>query len=92
MPFHGQFLPALLDADVFDRLYNGVWAYDDYFIWTKDVVERIGFSSYQKCTATLRMLVYGTEYLRMSESTRLEAMVRFATTVIKVFGSEYLAL
>ena len=30
------------------------------------------------------------EYLQVSESTCLEAMVKFATEVVKVFGSGYL--
>ena len=44
----------------------------------------------------LRMLAYGTttdswdEYLRMSESTCGDAMIRFATTVVEVFGPQYL--
>ena len=77
---------------VFDRLYHGVRSYDDYFILKKDVVETIGFPGYQKCTAALRMLAYGTtadswdKYLQMSESTCGDAMARFATAVVEVFG------
>ena len=77
---------------VFDRLYHGVRSYDDYFFLKKDVVGTIGFSGYQKCMAALRMLAYGTtvdswdEYLQMSESTHGDAMVRFATIVVEVFG------
>ena len=77
---------------VSDRLYHGVWSYDDYFILKKDTMGTIGFSGYQKCTAALRMLAYGTtvdlwdEYLRMSERTCEYAMVRFATVVVEVFG------
>ncbi|XP_020155544.1 uncharacterized protein [Aegilops tauschii subsp. strangulata] len=72
---------------VFDRIYHGIRSYDDYFILKKDAMGTIGFSSYQKCTAALRMLACGTtadswdEYLWMSESTCGDAMVRFATTV-----------
>ena len=77
--------------NVFDPLYNGVRSYNDYFISKKDPVGRIGFSGYQKCMAALRMLAYGTavdswdEYLRMSESTCGDAMVRFVAAV-EVFG------
>ncbi|XP_020179285.1 uncharacterized protein [Aegilops tauschii subsp. strangulata] len=80
----------------FDRLYHGIWSFDEYFILKKDAMGRIGFSSYQKCTAALRMLAYGTtvdlwdEYLRMSERTCEYAMVRFATVVVSVFGPQYL--
>ena len=81
---------------VFDRLYQVVRSYDDYFILKKDVVGMIGFSGYQKCTAALWMLAYGTiadswdEYLRMSGSTCGDAMVRFATSMVEVFGPRYL--
>ncbi|XP_020167773.1 uncharacterized protein [Aegilops tauschii subsp. strangulata] len=81
---------------VFGRLYQGVRSYDDYFILKKDVMGTIGFSGYQKCTAALQMLAYGTvadswdEYLRMSESICGDAMVRFATAVVEVFGPQYL--
>ena len=56
----------------------------------------IGFSGYQKCTSALGILAYGMvadsldEYLRMSERTCGDAMVRFATTVVEVFGPQYL--
>ncbi|XP_020192193.1 uncharacterized protein [Aegilops tauschii subsp. strangulata] len=78
---------------VFDHLYHCVQSYDDYFILRKDVVGTIGFSGYQKCMATLRMLAYGTvvdswdEYLWMSDSTCGDAMVRFATPMAEVFRS-----
>ncbi|XP_020164006.1 uncharacterized protein [Aegilops tauschii subsp. strangulata] len=81
---------------VFDRLYHGVQSYDDYFILKKEAMGTIGFSGYQKCTTALRMLAYGTfadswdEYLRMCESTCGDAMVRFATAVVEVFGPQYL--
>ena len=50
----------------------------------------------QKCTAALRMLAYGKaaddidEYVRMGESTCIEAMEHFAYAVVKVFGPKYL--
>ena len=50
----------------------------------------------QKCTAALRTLAYGKaadaidEYVRMGESTCIEAMEHFAYAVVKVFGPKYL--
>ena len=50
----------------------------------------------QKCTAVLRMLACGKaadaidEYVRMGESTCIEAMEHFAYAVVKVFGKKYL--
>ncbi|XP_020161215.1 uncharacterized protein [Aegilops tauschii subsp. strangulata] len=81
---------------IFDHLYHGVRSYDDYLILKKDVLGTIGFSGYQKCTSALQMLSYGTaadswdEYLRMSESTCRDAMVRFATAVVEVYGPQYM--
>ena len=78
--------------NVFDRLYVGV----SDFILKKDVVGRIGFCSCLKCKAALRILAYGMttyswdEYLPMSEGTRGDAMARFASAVVEVFGPQYL--
>ena len=57
------------------RILEGVRAYDEYFVARPDATGRYGFSSYQKCTAAIRMFAYRVagdlvdEYLRMSEST-----------------------
>ncbi|KAM3193705.1 hypothetical protein ACQJBY_070370 [Aegilops geniculata] len=95
--FADHFRPCFrIRKTVFVRLYHGARSYDDYFVLKKDVVETIGFSGYQKCTAALRMLAYGTaadswdEYLQMSKSTCGDAMVRFATIVVEVFVPPYL--
>ncbi|XP_020171262.1 uncharacterized protein [Aegilops tauschii subsp. strangulata] len=81
---------------IFDCLYHGVRSYDDYFIPKKDAMGMIGFSGYKKCTAILWMLAYGTvayswdEYLWMFERTCGDAMVRFATAMVEVFGPQCL--
>lgn len=70
--------------------------YDDYFMSKKNVLGCIRYLRLQKCTTAMMMLSYGTttnswdEYLWMSKSTCLEAMVRFVTIVVKVFGPKYL--
>ena len=71
-------------------------AHDDYFKCKWGALGKLGFSSYQKCTAAIRMLSYGVagdlvdEYMRMDESKCLEAMYKFCKVVIAVFGLEYL--
>ena len=81
---------------LFNRIREGVVGYDNYFECKEDAIGMIGFSSYQKCTAAVRMLAYGVpsdlidEYIRMSESTCLDYMYKFYKAVIAVFGPEYL--
>ncbi|XP_020161157.1 uncharacterized protein [Aegilops tauschii subsp. strangulata] len=81
---------------VFNRIREGVVAHDPYFECKTDALGKLGFSSYQKCTAGIRMLAYGIpgdlvdEYVRMSETTCLMSMYKFCQAVIKVFGPEYL--
>ncbi|SPT17435.1 unnamed protein product [Triticum aestivum] len=81
---------------VFNRIREGVVAHDPYFECKTDALGKLGFSSYQKCTAAIRMLAYGIpgdlvdEYVCMSETTCLMSMYKFCQAVIEVFGPEYL--
>ena len=81
---------------VFNRIREGVVAHDPYFECNTDALGKLGFSSYQKCTAAIRMLAYGIsgdlvdEYVRMSETTCLMLMYKFCQSVIEVFDPEYL--
>ncbi|KAM3292677.1 hypothetical protein ACQJBY_036405 [Aegilops geniculata] len=81
---------------VFNRIRKGVVAHDPYFECKTDALGKLGFSSYQKCIAAIRMLAYGIpgdlidEYVRMSETTCLMSMYKFCQAVIEVFGPEYL--
>ncbi|XP_073355519.1 uncharacterized protein [Aegilops tauschii subsp. strangulata] len=80
----------------FNCIRKGVVAHDPYFECKTDALGKLGFSSYQKCTAAIRMLAYGIlgdlvdEYVRMSETTCLMSMYKFCQAVIEVFGPEYL--
>jgi hypothetical protein len=64
---------------LFLEILDGMRDYDDYFAAKLDACGKVGFS-YKKCSAVIRQLAYGIpgdlvdEYLRMSESTCLEAM------------------
>ncbi|KAE8815521.1 putative glutathione S-transferase GSTU6 [Hordeum vulgare] len=53
---------------IFDRLYQSVRSYDDYFILKNGFVERIGFSSYQKCTTAHRCLHMARPMIRWSNT------------------------
>jgi hypothetical protein len=107
--YHNYFYPTnpIFDAQRFRRCYrisrklflrilNRVRAQDNYFTTRPDATGKLGFTSYQKCSATIRMLAYGVannlvdEYLRMSEFTCLESMYKFCRAVIEVCGTVYL--
>jgi hypothetical protein len=85
-----------ISMKLFLMILNGVRAHDDYFTARPDAIGKLGFTSYQKCSAAIRMLAYGVasdlidEYLRMSETTCLESMYKFYKPVIAVFGNVYL--
>jgi hypothetical protein len=77
-------------------ILNDVRDYDNYFEAKYDCTSKIGFTSYQECSAAVRQLAYGVPgdlidgYMRMSDSTCHEAMYRFCEDVIAVFGEYYL--
>jgi hypothetical protein len=70
---------------------TGLWEYDKYFRLKKDDTCKLGFTSYQKCIAVVRMLSYGVvsdldEYMRVSELTFLESMYKFYRAVVQEFA------
>ncbi|KAI5004261.1 hypothetical protein ZWY2020_031504 [Hordeum vulgare] len=85
-----------MNKNLFLRIVNALGQWSPYFTYRADCSGRIGLSPLQKCTATMRMLAYGTpadaldEYLKIGKSTSLECMDKFARGVIAVFGGEYL--
>ena len=84
-----------MNREVFRKIVHGVRDYDDYFELKKDCVGLLGFSSLQKCTAAIRCLAYGVpadsldDYLRMFETTAVEATFRFCKALVAVFGPVY---
>jgi hypothetical protein len=72
-----------LSRKLFGRIIEVVRLHDPYFRCKPDVTGKLVFSSYQKCSAAIWMLAYGVvddlvdEYMRMSESTCIEAIYIF---------------
>uniref|UniRef100_A0A2N9IY19 Uncharacterized protein n=1 Tax=Fagus sylvatica TaxID=28930 RepID=A0A2N9IY19_FAGSY len=73
-----------------------VEAYEPYFIQKRNAARRLGLSSLQKMTVTIRMLAYGVigdlmdEYVRIGESTAIESLKKFVEALISIFSDEYL--
>jgi hypothetical protein len=84
-----------MSRKLFLDIVYAIQRFDNFFIYKKDCTGMVGFSSLQKCTAALRMLVYGAPgdakdyYIRMAESMAMECMSRFCRAVVSVFGSDY---
>lgn len=67
-----------------------------YFKQNKDCTVRLGLIAFQKGTAALHELGYGTsadavdEYIRIGDSTALEALENLCASLVKHLGDEYL--
>ncbi|CAL1405418.1 unnamed protein product [Linum trigynum] len=70
--------------------------HNSYFNWSYDVVGHSSFSPHQKLTSSLRMLAYGCsadfidEYCRMAQTTTLECLRKFGSSIINIYSHEYL--
>uniref|UniRef100_J3MN98 Uncharacterized protein n=1 Tax=Oryza brachyantha TaxID=4533 RepID=J3MN98_ORYBR len=80
---------------VFLRIIKAIEEHDDYFKQKRNAAGVLGLSCLQKVVAAFRMLAYGVpadaldKYIRIGESTALEALRKFVSCVVEVFGSEY---
>jgi len=83
---------------VFLRIKEAVEEHDEYFVQKRNAAGELGLSCLQKIIAAFRMLAYGVqadaldEYIRIGESTALEALRNFVVAVVEVFGPEYLRM
>ncbi|XP_021851631.2 uncharacterized protein [Spinacia oleracea] len=81
---------------LFCRIMNKVVENDVFLQQRRNVVEKLGLSGLQKCTAAIRMLAYGLapdaidEYLRTGETTSKKSLLHFTQGVIKHFEEDYL--
>jgi hypothetical protein len=69
-----------MNKKMFMKIVFGVREYDDYFMCKPDCAGLYGFSSVQKCVASLRCIAYeapcdtNENFLRMAESTCFETV------------------
>ena len=83
---------------VFMRIMNAVEEHDEYFVQKRNAAGTLGLSCLQKVVAAFRLLAYGVaadaldEYIRIGESTALEALRKFTIAVVEIFGQEYMRL
>lgn len=69
---------------------------DPFFKLRYDAAKRRGLSTFQKCTAALRLLAYGNsadsvdEYIKVGESTLLEILRKFCKGIISLYENRYL--
>ena len=73
---------------VFLRIMNAVEEHDDHFVQKRNTAGQLGLSCLQKVVAAFRMLAYGVpadaldEYIRIGESTALEALRKHCGTFV----------
>jgi hypothetical protein len=85
-----------MQRSLFLMIMDRICGCNDYFVQKRDTCGLWGFSSIQKCTATLRMLAYGViadatdEYCRIGESIAMESMKRFCKANRTNFGDHHL--
>jgi hypothetical protein len=70
--------------------------FDKWFSWRPDCTGKMGLSPLQKCVASIRILAYGIpadavdDYVRISDSTAIEALAKFCAAVVGVYEEHYL--
>jgi hypothetical protein len=81
---------------LFLQIVEALGDWSPYFRLRRDAFGKVGLSPLQKCTATIRMLAYGTpadlmdETFGVAESTAMECMINFVQGVRHIFGDKYL--
>ncbi|XP_066386729.1 uncharacterized protein [Miscanthus floridulus] len=81
-----------MSRPLFLRIVEALGQWSDYFTQRVDAINRQGLSPLQKCTAAIRQLVTSSsvdeldEYLKIGETTAMEAMKNFVKGVRDVFG------
>jgi hypothetical protein len=85
-----------MQQSLFLEIEDKIIVANGFFKQERNAAGVLGFSARQKITVALRMLAYGgpadalDDGLRMGKSTVLKTLKEFVSTIITVFGDEYL--
>ncbi|XP_002449057.2 putative nuclease HARBI1 [Sorghum bicolor] len=85
-----------MSKPLFQRIVDALGQWSEYFTQRVDAVNRQGLSPLQKCTAAIRQLATGSaadqldDYLKIGETTAMEALKNFVKGVREIFGERYL--
>ncbi|GJW98110.1 ALP1-like protein [Tanacetum coccineum] len=85
-----------MGRSLFNRIVQEVTNHSSFFRDNIDYTGRVGISSLMKCTSAIRQLAYDIvpdfldEYLQMSIKSSCLSFDHFCTSVMKIFGLEYL--
>ena len=85
-----------MSRSLFLRIKSMLEATKPYFVQRRNVTGRLGLSSFQKMTAAIRMLAYGTttdlcdEYVSIRETTTMKCLKKIVKAVVSNFSEEYL--
>ena len=85
-----------MQRSLFLSILDAIQHHDDYFIQKNDAASVAKLSGLQEVTAAFRMLQYGIsvdavdEYVKIGESTAIEAMKKFCRAIVHVYGETYL--
>ena len=82
--------------ELFKHIAERLTSHDQFYQQRRNGAGELGHSTFQKVTATLRMLAYDIpadlvdDHLAMGESQAIMSVNRFAVGIVQVFGPEYL--
>ena len=85
-----------MGINLFKHITEKLERHDRFFQQRRNAAGELGHITYQKVTAALRMLAYGTpadlvdDHLAMGESQAIMCVTRFAVGIVQVFGKECL--
>ncbi|XP_021737715.1 uncharacterized protein LOC110704234 [Chenopodium quinoa] len=85
-----------MNKHIFLRIKQTLEERHPFFQQRQDATGRFGASGLQKCTAAMRLIVYGTsadsvdDYIRISASLARDSLQHFVEGIVSYFSDEYL--